>query len=150
VAGDPATAGEPATLTAEGIVYVAGSEPVAILTLRPDSGSSLRLHGDLDGELRRLAGARVEVRGVPDADGPGKGVAVSSYVVLAIEGRRPLVGVLATANGALWLLGRDSLSVADPDGRLSRLVGAKVWVLPDTSASPATVQSYGVLREPDR
>lgn len=149
-AGQPSAAGEPAPAAAEGIVYVAGSEPVTTLMLRPDTGSSLGLHGDLNGELGRLAGSRVEVQGAPDTQGPGKGIAVSTYTILAIDGRRPLVGVLALANGALWLVGRDTLSLADPDGRLTRLVGAKMWVLPDTSTSPAAVQSYGVLRERDR
>jgi hypothetical protein len=132
------------------MIYVSGSDPLAILMVRPDTGASLRLSGDLGGELGRLAGARVEVRGTPDTHGPGAGIAVGAYTILSIDGRRPIVGVLESSNGAVRLAGDDPLALADPDGRLARLGGAKVWVLPDTSVSPAAVQSYGVLREVGR
>lgn len=138
------------TPAAEGIVYLAGADPLTILMLRPDTGASQRLSGDLSGELGRLAGARVEVRGVPDTRGPGAGIAVGSYTILAIDGRRPIVGVLEATNGAVRLVGQDTLALADPDGRLARQGGAKVWVLTDAAASPAAVQSYGVLREAGR
>jgi hypothetical protein len=147
--GTVASPAQPADVSAEGIIYVAGSDPGVILTLRPDSGAALELRGDLAGELRRLSGARVEVRGAPTHGGPWAGITVETYRVLAVEGRRPLVGVLTRTDGSLWLVGEDSVTVADSDGRLARLVGAKVWVLPDSS-SPKVVQSYGVIREADR
>jgi hypothetical protein len=47
-----------ASIAAAGVICVAGSEPATLLTLPPDTGSALELHGDLTGELRRLSGAR--------------------------------------------------------------------------------------------
>jgi hypothetical protein len=140
------------TVTATGVIYLAGSEPAALLTLKREAGAPLFLHGALASELRRLSGARVEVRGVPApaSAGPGEGLTVQDYSVLEIDGRRPHVGVLTTAGGAVRLGDANGLLLADPDGRLAALSGAKVWVVADSTVAPARVLSYGVLREPAR
>ncbi|HEU4697803.1 MAG TPA: hypothetical protein VFS40_01345 [Gemmatimonadales bacterium] len=143
----------------EGAVQVAGSEPGVFVQLQPaDGGAPLRLAGPLSPELRRLGGATVRVHGPTDRTGPGDGIAVTGYEVLGVDGRRPEVGVLAVEAGSVRLLPADSagaataaggagLVLADPQGTLARLAGAKVWVLVDTSTTPARVQSYGVLRD---
>jgi hypothetical protein len=138
---------EVATLSATGVISVAGSEPATMLTLLRDSGTALQLYGNLASELRRLSGARVEVRGTPARSGAGDGISVSDYAVVELDGRRPRVGVLATSGELLWLAGQDSLALVDVDGKLGALAGAKVWVVADTTTSPAGVLAYGVLRE---
>lgn len=141
---------------AEGTIAVTGSEPHALVQLRPAAGGpALRLAGPLGLELRRLSGASVRVQGPSDRTGPGDGIAVTGYEVLGIDGRRPEVGVIVVAAGAVRLAPADAtggagLALADPQGTLARLAGAKVWVLADTTATPARVQSYGVLREAGR
>ena len=139
-----------ANLVMAGVVYVAGNEPATVLTLRPDTGHTIGLEGDLTDELRRLSGARVEVRGISAQPGPSARMVVSDYTILEVDGQRPIVGILATSNGRLWLAGQDSLELADPQARLTPLAGSRVWVVADTSFSPAPVQSYGVIREPPR
>jgi hypothetical protein len=133
------------TASAIGVIYVAGAEPDPALTLRPDTGSSLVLTGDLANELRRLTGARVRVQG-RFLSAP-RGIRVRDYTVLEIDGRHPHIGRLATVGDTLWLVDRDSLALADPTGQLLRFVGAKVWVLADTTKPMAIVQSYGLIRE---
>jgi hypothetical protein len=135
--------------TAEGVVYLVGGEPAVQLMLRPAAGAPMQLLGELQLELRRLSGATVEVRGTPapPRGAPGEALTVSEYTVLGIDGQRPRVGVLAVHGGTVWLRDRDSVALADPQGRLGRLAGAKVWVVTDGSAMPASVTSFGVLRE---
>ena len=139
-----------ANLVMAGVIYVAGSEPATVLTLRPDTGHTVGLEGDLTRELRRLSGARVEVRGALAPTGPRDRMVVSDYTILEVDGRRPFVGILATSNGRLWLVDQDSLALSDPQVRLETLAGSKVWVVADTTVSPAPVQAYGVIREPAR
>jgi hypothetical protein len=139
-----------ASLVMAGVIYVAGSEPSTVLTLRSDTGHTLGLEGTLTGELRRLSGARVEVRGALAQPGPADRMIVNDYTILEVDGQRPFVGILASSNGRLWLVGQDSLALSDPQGRLEMLAGSKVWVVADTTVSPAPVQAYGVIREPAR
>jgi hypothetical protein len=138
-----------ASIAATGVIYVAGAEPITMVTLRSEN-TVLQLSGDLADELRRLSGARVEVRGEAAKAGPNKRVMVSDYTVLEIDGRRPWVGVITTSGNSLWLSGQDTVPLADSQGRLAPLAGGKVWVIADTTASPATVQAYGVIREAPR
>jgi hypothetical protein len=107
-----------------------------------------QLAGPLTEELRRLAGARVQVMGPTDSAGYPPSLQATGYAVLEVDGRRPWVGELRGGAGYLWLLGPDSLALEEPTGRLDALIGAKVWVVADTSSRPALVQSFGVLREP--
>jgi hypothetical protein len=133
----------------EGAVYLAGSAPAVQVMLRPAAGAPVQLLGELQLDLRHLSGATVEVRGTPAAPqgAPGEALAVSEYTVLGVDGQRPRVGVLALHGGTVWLRDRDSVALADPEGRLGRLAGAKVWVVTDDGTTPASVRSFGVIRE---
>ena len=139
---------EAASAAAEGVIYLAGNAPQPVLSLREEGGSVFQLTGALAGELRRLSGARVKVRGQTDSSAYPPSIQATEYSVVEVDGRRPWVGELRGGPGGLWILTPDSLAVEEPTGRLDALVGAKVWVVADTSSQPALVQSFGVLREP--
>jgi hypothetical protein len=128
-----------------GRVYVAGNLPGAVVALRPDSGPSRDLEGDLAIELRNLSGAVVEAWGERGSNGRSL-LTVAGYRLIEIDGRRPLVGYLVAGSTGVFLAGEDSLLLADPHGQLAAWAGAKVWVQVDTSRIPAAVDSYGVIR----
>lgn len=132
----------------EGVIYLAGNAPQPLLSLKDETGSVYQLTGPLAGELRRLAGAHVKVTGPTDSSAYPPSIQPTEYLVVEVDGRRPWVGELRGGPGGLWVLSPDSLAVEEPTGRLEALVGAKVWVVADTSSRPALVQSFGVLREP--
>ena len=58
----------------EGRVFVTGQESESAVTLVSDGGHSIRLLGDLEPELRRLAGATVRVYGSDRRDSDRKSV----------------------------------------------------------------------------
>jgi hypothetical protein len=145
-AAQEAPAAAPAGI--DGVIYLAGSDPRPMVSLKEDGGGVYQLAGPLTEELRRLAGARVQVMGPTDSAGYPPSLQATGYAVLEVDGRRPWVGELRGGAGYLWLLGPDSLALEEPTGRLDALIGAKVWVVADTSSRPALVQSFGVLREP--
>jgi len=135
-------------VSAEGVIYLAGNAPQPVLSLREKGGSVFQLTGPLAGELRRLSGARVKVTGRTDSSAYPPSIHATEYSVVEVDGRHPWVGELRGGPGSLWVSTPDSLAVEEPSGRLEALVGAKVWVVADTSSQPALVQSFGVLREP--
>lgn len=146
-AAPPAGEGE---LVAEGRIAVTGTDRASWATLVREDAASLVLVGPAEPELRRLSGARVRVEGRPAVDVPGEGIEVHRYEIVEIDGRRPFVGDLGSADGAAWLLLPDE---ADP----VRLVGlpadavasgSRIWVIGERRPDAIAVASYGVLRGP--
>jgi hypothetical protein len=140
----PASAGERVT----GRVAITGNEPVTELTLLMDSGGSLRLLGDLSGELRALAGATVGVSGRRTNAGPSAGFTVVQYEVLSIDGQRPVVGIVTARDGRVLLVGAEEVELVGVPPQLASRVGAKVWVVGPRSGVSIDVRSFGVIREP--
>lgn len=123
-----------------GTVAVVGSAPMNVrLSFRPDSGPALWLEGPAADELRRLAGARLEVRGRVD-----RGVLhAEGYRVLSIDGRPAQVGVVENAPGGGLQLRLDDGQVVLLRGAVDAFrPGQKVWVQGPPSVQ---VQSYGVI-----
>jgi len=130
-----------------GKVLVTGSQPHTTVTLVPDQGQGVTLVGDLQGELARLSGAEVRVRGAQRGNPPAGSFEVESYVVTGIDGEVPTVGILTATGDALTLVGTDTVELADVPDELRDRTGAKVWIVGPVAAGKLAVQSYGILRE---
>jgi hypothetical protein len=124
-----------------------GTDRSTITTLVRSGSPPTRLGGALLHELRALSGADVLVRGVMDSSGADGTLDVREYEVLAIDGRRPHVGVVLARAGELWLAASDTLRLVPKFDALSESVGAKIWVVgtSDSTAGELRVESYGVI-----
>ena len=117
-----------------------------MVNLRTDDGTSVGLVGELEAELARLSGAVVSVRGT-DAPAPAdRGLEVTDYEVVSINGELPSVGVLERRGEEYWLGGDPGVHLMGIPDALTQAVGAKVWVTGPSSADGVTVQSYGIIR----
>jgi len=130
----------------QGKVVITGSEPTTSVQLVGSDGS-VELVGDLEPELRRLAGATLAVHGSLEGQPPARRLDVESYEITEIDGEPPSTGVLQSRDGYLWLAGRDTLKVVGAPEALQAKAGAKVWIVGARSGSELAVQSYGVIRE---
>ena len=129
-----------------GPVTSTGTEGMRMVTLRADDGSSVGLVGDLAAELARLSGAVVTVRGNDAAAPADRGLEVTEYEVVSVNGEPPGVGVLERRDGVYWL-GRDpGIHLIGVPDALAQTVGAKVWVTGSSGPDGLTVQSYGIIR----
>ncbi len=129
-----------------GSVVSSGTEGMRMVNLRPDDGSPVGLVGELASELARLSGAVVTVRGNPASAPAARGMEVTEYEVVTVNGETPSVGVLERRQGEYWLGGEPDVHLTGvPDG-LAQAVGAKVWVTGSSSADGVRVQSYGIIR----
>lgn len=154
-AGEP-TEPRPAAAAGESVtgrVAITGSAPFPLTTLMVEDGPAYRLMGDLEPELRNLAGATVRVEGTPVqgiAAGrlPGPAFEVQAYEIVAIDGQRPQVGTLAARNGVWWLEGADRIRLAAVPEGLREQEGAKVWIVGRQADGSLQIQSYGIIREP--
>lgn len=152
----------------EGEVGTAGAGPLVQVVLLRGEGAPVML-GRLDGvvdpaadpehplaELARLVGATVRVMGRADAFevGPMQGFGVTGYEILAIEGVRPLTGLLVRGSA-----GEGTPDVLEPDGggplRILRGVPegfpadrTRVWVIGEARRDTVFVEGFGVLRGP--
>ena len=106
-----------------------------------------RRHGDLQRELRALAGAEVLVRGTLDSTGGGRVLNVREYELLSINGRRPHVGTLLVREAGVYLAASDTLRLIPDLAALREHAGAKIWVVgsTDSSTKELRVESYGVI-----
>ena len=117
--------------------------------LQIEGGGPTTLTGPLEPELRRLIAATVWVAGAPGAAAPNATFTVSRYEIVSIDGAKPLVGVLASRDGATWLVAeRDTVKLSPTTPEMRAKVGAKVWVVGRRSGAEMTPQSFGVIREP--
>ena len=146
--GDGAEPAEDASALLEftGPVTSMGTEGMRMVNLRTADGTSVGLVGDLAAELARLSGAVLTVRG-NDAPAPAdRGLDVTEYEVVDVNGETPSVGVLERRDGAYWLGGDPDVQLMDVPDALAQEVGAKVWVTGSSGTDGVTVQSYGIIR----
>lgn len=146
--GADSAASTPASLSElTGRLMNSGTDRFTITTLQTSDGRAIRLTGDLRAELRTLSGADVMVRGAIYSGGADDSFDVREYEVLAIDGRRPQVGVLLARGGELWLAATDTLRLVPTLDELRERVGAKIWVVgtSDSAAKELRVESYGVI-----
>ncbi|MBV9774997.1 MAG: hypothetical protein JO040_13670 [Gemmatimonadetes bacterium] len=143
---DPATApaqgATQATVSSvEGIVATVGSAPMNVhVQVTPTGGRPVTVTGPLAGEIRRLGGARVLVRGRPGASQ----IEATDYEVVSVEGRRVVMGVVERgADGGVQLRLADGSAVRLTGGTSTLQPGQKVWVQGPTTV---TVQTFGVVR----
>jgi len=138
----PAAGGGASQEAVVGRVVVSGSAPMDVsVVLRAANGSGVRLAGPLLGELTRLAGAEVEVRGAM-AEGS---LRAASYRVLSVDGRPVLVGTVeADPGGGVRLRTEDGrvVALAGPPAELR--AGQKVWVQ-GPGETRVQVQRFGVI-----
>lgn len=134
------------TVQVRGTVAVVGSAPVDIaVIIRGEEGESSRIQGPLTDEIRRLAGAEVEVTGIRQRDPRyGHAVAVSHYDVRSVDGRPVVTGVVEQApDGRLQLRTEDGAVVRLVGGADQIRPGQKVWI---QGSATMQVQSFGVIR----
>src|SRR3972149_970719 len=130
-----------ADTVAQGTVRMTGPQESAQLVLSGEA-PDVALIGPLAGELGRLVGARVSVTGWParnPAAVPERAVEGAAYEILAVDGERPYVGILA---------GQDTLEVVGAPPDLSARIGAKVFVTGVMRGGQLELRSYGVIRDP--
>ena len=89
----------------------------------------------------RLAGDAVVFETPAD-----RGLEVTEYEVVSVNGEAPSVGVLRRRGGAYWLGGDPGVRLMGVPDALTQAVGAKVWVTGSSGADGVTVQSYGIIR----
>lgn len=143
--GSPSVAA-PDTVT--GSVRQVGNSPFVRTVVEGDD--TVTVTGDLEPEIRRLSGARVQVTGTLDSgDGPGPALEAAAYEILSVDGRRPEVGILRSDGDATYLVreGEDDLRLRAVSSGLASRTGAKVWVV---TGEDGTVQRYGILRPPEQ
>lgn len=134
-------------LELSGRLVNSGTDRFSRTTLVRSDSPPTTLEGPLVDELRMLAGADVAVRGLADSSRAMPTLDVRAYEVLAIDGRRPRVGVLIARGDELWLESSDTLRLIPALEALRERVGAKVWVVgrSDSTSGELRVESYGVI-----
>lgn len=134
--------------TVRGKVVVTGTTGTSTVVLVPPDGKQVFLAGDPAGELRALAGAEVQVQGVPTSGFPGPALLVAGYEVLSINGEQPHVGVILVRADTIWLAGStDTLRVIAAPPSWTGRAGAHVWITGPVRDGTLQVQSYGVIRD---
>ena len=129
-----------------GKVVVTGTETSSSVKL-VGTNTNVELVGDLEPELRRLAGASLLVRGSLQGPGPAQTLEVSDYEIVDIDGEVPSTGILRNRNGQLWLIRKDTLELVGAPEALRGKDGVKAWVIGKKSGRSLRVQSYGIIKE---
>ena len=129
-----------------GSVTSTGTEGMRMVNLRTDDGTSVGLVGSLAAELARLSGAVVTARGNEASAPADRGLEVTEYEVVSVNGETPSVGVLERRDGDYWLEGDPGVHLVSIPDELTQVVGAKVWVTGSSDADGVTVQSFGIIR----
>jgi hypothetical protein len=112
-----------------------------LTTLNVGSGPMVVLRGNLEQELRALAGATVQVDGRETSENNRRVIDVQTYEVVDINGEKPVVGTLVQANKLATAT--DTIDVV---GEVKAAPGSKVWITGDRSGKQIKVRSYGVIR----
>jgi hypothetical protein len=145
----PMPTATPSETVLTGTIVVGGLAADQKTMLRVEGGAPTRLIGPLEPELRRLNAATVWVAGAPGAADPNASFAVSRYEIVAIDGAKPVVGVLTARSGGTWLVAeRDTVKLSATTPEMLAKVGAKVWVIGRRTGAEMTPQTFGVIREP--
>ncbi len=142
---DPVEAAEPTGDRMQGRVVLTGTSEAPMVSLRPESGTSVNLTGELLPELRRLSGATIAVVGSQRGTGLMAQFAVTRYEIVDIDGQRPAVGLLQQADGG-FRVGTTALTAVP--AALGENIGAKVWVTGVREGAALRVQSFGIIRYP--
>lgn len=130
--------------TVTGRVRLAGSAPMDVrVMVQPAEGPGVRIDGPLRGEIGRLSGAEVEVRGRLEAGT----LAAAGYRIVAVDGRPVLAGTLEAApDGGLRLRTEEGRTVRLGSPPAELRPGQKVWVQgPGDPADQVQVQTFGVI-----
>ena len=135
----------PSQAELRGKVVVTGSEPSTSVRLVGDE-RNVELVGDLEPEVRRLAGANLLVRGSLQGSGSNQ-LEVKEYEIMNIDGEVPSTGILRNRNGGVWLTGKETLELIGAPDALRGKEGVKAWVIGQRLGSGLAVQSYGIIRE---
>jgi hypothetical protein len=134
------------------VVREVGAAPTTQIVLDGAEGS-VAVQGPLLSEIGALIGAEIRVSGVLTANRPpppDHAVVASDYGIVSIKGRRPVVGVLREEDGVYRVVdGQSAVLLTVVPDVLSRRVGAKVWVVGTQTAEGLTVQTFGVIRDPE-
>ena len=131
----------PATPGLRGKVVASGTANMNLTTLDAGGGQMTVLRGNLEEELRALAGATVQVDGRATTENNRRIVDVQTYEVIDINGEKPVVGTLVQAQKLATAT--DTLDVV---GEVKAAPGSKVWITGDRSGTQIKVRSYGVIR----
>jgi hypothetical protein len=139
----------PSETVLTGTITVGGLAADQRTMLQVEGGAPTLLTGPLEPELRRLNAATVLVAGAPGRAAPNPSFVVSRYEIVAVDGAKPVVGVLTMHSGATWLVAeRDSVKLSATTPEMRAKVGAKVWVIGRRAGAEMTPQTFGVIREP--
>lgn len=123
-----------------GTVRVVGSAPVNIQVVVQDTtGRATQIEGPLVGEIRRLSGAQVEVRGRMN-----RGALIATgYDIRSVNGAPVQMGIVErAADGSLQLRKSNGEVISLLGATTQFRVGQKVWV---QGLPTVRVQSYGVI-----
>jgi hypothetical protein len=145
----PTPSATPSETVLTGRVVAGGLAADQKTMLQVEGGGPTTLTGPLEPELRRLSSATVWVAGAPGAAAPNATFAVSRYEIVSIDGAKPIVGTLASRDGAIWIVaGGDTVKLAPTTPEMRAKVGAKVWIVGRRAGAEMTPQSFGVIRDP--
>jgi len=133
----------------EGVAGTMGSDPALMIVVRLANGEPVRVDGPLAADVGRLTGATVALFGTVQATTPWRTIEPTRYEVLAIDGRKPHVGVLRVEREEVWLESSPPLRLEGTPDALRVQRGAKVYVLGPVRNGVLTVQSFGVISPPD-
>ena len=141
-AAAPAPSGGRTTMSGlRGKVVASGTENMNLTTLQGVAGPMVVLRGNLESELRALAGATVMVGGSETMENNRRVIDVQEYEVVDINGEKPVVGTLVQPNKLATAT--DTIDVV---GEVKAAPGSKVWITGDRSGKQLKVRSYGVIR----
>lgn len=123
-----------------GTVRVVGSLPVSTqVVLQREEGKDLTLAGPLLGEIERLAGARVAIRGAMESGA----LQADSYQIQSVDGAPVEMGLVERApSGGLQLRKADGSVLLLGGGASHLQPGQKVWV---QGPRMLQVQTFGVI-----
>ena len=129
-----------------GSITSTGTDGLRTSILRMDDGTSVGLVGELEVELAMLSGAVVTVRGNDAPAAADRGLDVTEYEIVTVNGEIPSVGMLERRGGEYWLGGDPDVHLTGVPAVLTQAVGAKIWVTGSSSAGVLRVQSFGIIR----
>jgi hypothetical protein len=138
-AGCGVNSSQPAPGSVRGTLAVTGTAQEAYLTVRSEDGTSHIVQGDLASEMRTLAGMEVLVHGEVAASGMGRIITADSFEILAVNGQRPIVGVVL--DGDRLVVAADTLRLIGAGTAMRP--GQRVWIVGTRAGGELRVQSWG-------
>ena len=134
----PTAGGQGDSLT--GTLRVVGSVPVNVRLVLQDASGSTTIGGELEPELRRLAGAEVVLTGRRQ----GASFTPTSYQVRSINGEPVTLGTVLSVSGGYLQLRTDAGEIVYLVASPAEIrVGQKVWI---QGPRALIVQTFGIVR----